>query len=121
MDKKILIIDDNEQDRIIMKRFLNRSGYGNIMEAGSGEEGLERTKTERPDLVITDTMMPGIDGFEVCRKLREAYGAETPKIIILTGQVDAVDAVRARKEGADDYCVKTSDAHPLLEAVKKLF
>ena len=120
MDKKILIIDDNEQDRIIMKRFLAKSGYSNVVEAGSGEEGIEKTGAERPYLVITDTMMPGIDGFEVCRRLRQVHGPDNPKIIIMTGAVDAVDAVKARKEGADDYCVKTSDAQPLLEAVKKL-
>ena len=119
-DKKILIIDDNEQDRIIMRRFLKKAGYDNILEASSGEEGLEKAESENPDIIITDTMMPGIDGFEVCNRIRSSKGKDYPKIIIMTGAIDAVDAVRAKKEGADDYCVKTSDAGPIVEAVKKL-
>jgi len=120
MKKKILVIEDNEQDRIIIKRFLNKAGYEEISMAETGEEGLKKADSEKPDLVISDTLLPGIDGFEVCKRIREAQGATTPKIIIMTGTIDAVDAVKARKSGADDYCAKTSDFSALLEAVKKL-
>lgn len=118
--KKILIIEDNEQDRKIMKRFLNEAGFEEILFAESGEEGLNKAKSEKPDLVILDTLLPGMDGFQTCRQIREAHGPTTPKIIVTTGSVDAVDAVKARKAGADDYCAKTSDYLPLIEAVKKL-
>jgi len=120
MGKKILVIDDNEQDRMIIKRFLKKAGYEDITTAESGEEGIEKAAKESPDLVITDTMLPGLNGFEVCQKIREAHGTDTPKIIIMTGMIDAVDAVKARKMGADDYCVKTADFAPMIEAVKKL-
>ncbi len=76
--------------------------------------------SENPDLVITDTNMPGIDGFETCRQIRDAGSKDNPKIIVTTGAIDAVDAVEARKAGADDYCVKTSDAAQLIVAVKNL-
>lgn len=118
--KKILVIDDNEQDRRIIKRVLSKAGYENIILAETGEEGVEKAKTEKPDLVITDTLMPGIDGFEVCRKIREAHGQNKPKIIIITGTIDAVDAVGAKKAGADDYCAKTSDYTSLIDAAGKL-
>ena len=120
MGKKILIVDDNEQDRKIIQRFLDRSGYKDIFTAPTGEEGVKTAKAKKPDLVILDTVLPGIDGFEVCRRIREALGKTTPKIIIMTGSIDAVDAVKARTMGADDYCVKTSDYKPLLDAVKRL-
>ena len=120
MGKKILIIDDTDTDRKIVIRYLNRAGHDNIITAGTGEEGVEKAASEKPDLVITDTNMPGIDGFETCRKIREASGKVTPKIIVTTGAIDAVDAIKARKAGADDYCVKTSDCSQLLTAVKNL-
>ena len=120
MGKKILLIDDNEQDMKIMARFLKKAGYEDLVTAVTGEEGVEKSKAESPDLVVSDTVLPGIDGFEVCRKIREAQGDETPKIIIVTGAIDAVNAVKAKMLGANDYCAKTSDCVPLLEAIDKL-
>jgi DNA-binding response OmpR family regulator len=120
MDKKILIIDDNAQDRMIIKRFLNKAGYEEILMSESGEEGLKIAESEKPDLAIIDTMLPGMNGFDVCSRIRETQGQAVPKIIIMTGMIDAVDAVKAKRVGADDYCVKTSDGSSLIEAVKKL-
>jgi twitching motility two-component system response regulator PilH len=120
MGKRILIIEDNADDLLIIENYLARSGYNEIITAGDAAEGVKKAKEENPDLVISDTLLPGSNGFEVCRQIREIYGQERPKIIIMTGSIDAVDAVKARKVGADDYCAKTSDCAPLLEAVKKL-
>ena len=120
MVKKILIIDDTDSDRKIVTRFLNKAGYENIVIAETGEQGVTMAASEEPDLVITDTMMPGIDGFETCRQIREAHDQDAMKIIVMTGAIDAVDAVKARKAGANDYCVKTSDSMQLIAAVKNL-
>lgn len=120
MGKKILIIDDSPQDRKIIERFLRKGGYDDIILAETGEDGVEKAKSEKPDLVVSDTILPGIDGFEVCRQIREFSGPDTPKVVIITGAIDAVNAVKAKKMGADDYCAKTSDAAPILQAVKKL-
>ena len=120
MGKKMLIIDDNKQDRMIAQRFLNKAGFQQILMAETGEEGLKKVESDKPDLIIIDTLLPGINGFEVCHQIRETHSPTNPKIIIMTGSIDAVDAVEARKAGADDYCVKTSDGSPLIEAVKKL-
>jgi two-component system, chemotaxis family, response regulator PixH len=117
---KILIIEDTEDDLIIIKRYFAYAGYDDIITADTAEEGIRKAVDEKPDLVISDTLLPGSNGFEVCRQIRERYGAAPLKIIIMTGSIDAVDAVKARKAGADDYCVKTSDCAPLLEAVKKI-
>lgn len=120
MAKKILIIDDTEVDRKIMKRFLSKAGYDDVLLAETGEAGVAMTDSEKPDLVITDTMMPGMDGFETCRRIREKHDREAVKIIVMTGAIDAVDAIKARKAGADDYCVKTSDPAQIMTAVQSL-
>ena len=120
MGQKILVIDDTDSDRKIVSRYLTKAGYTNILFAENGEQGVEMASSENPDLVITDTNMPGIDGFETCKQIREAHGREAIKIIVTTGAIDAVDAIKARKSGADDYCVKTTDAMQLVAAVKTL-
>lgn len=120
MAKKILVIEDSELDRKALTRFLNRAGFENLVFAVNGGEGIRKAKEETPDLVLLDTILPGMDGFEVCHMIRGACGPTTPKIIMMTGAVEAVDAVKAKEMGADDYCAKTSDFAPLLEIVTKL-
>jgi len=120
MVKKILIIDDNDQDQKIMNRYLKEEGFEDVLFAHNGGEGIEKARSEKPDLIVIDTLLPEMDGFEVCRKIREEDGISQVKIIIITGFIDAVDAVKARSVGADDYCVKTSDFSSLIEAVKSI-
>jgi len=117
---KILIVDDNESDRKLFKVFLQNAGFkGEILMATTGEESLEMIQPHAPDLVILDTRMPGIDGFETCRGIKAS--AQTPiKVIMVTGLVDAVDAGKAREAGADGYCVKTSDGANLIETIKEI-
>ena len=119
MAKKILIVDDQQNVRITMSKILVKKGY-DVIEAASGEEALEKVRTQRPNLVLLDTRMPGgLEGYEVCRQIKEVKGTDI-KVIIYTGYVDAVDAVKARKVGVDDYCAKTGDFLHLLEAIEKL-
>lgn len=119
MQKRILIIDDNEQDIKIMKRFLNKAGFSDIHNALTGEQGLVKFKKLKPALIILDTILPDMIGFDVCSQLRKQNAGEDLKIIMMTGMIDAVDAVKARRAGADDYCVKTADCSALIEAVRK--
>ncbi|MBN1913961.1 MAG: response regulator [Candidatus Omnitrophica bacterium] len=120
MGKKILIVEDNDDDLFIIKRYLSGAGYNEVVVARDVKEGLDKAEQEKPDLVISDTLLPDGNGFEVCQRVRQKHGAENPKIIIMTGSIDAVDAVKARKMGADDYCAKTSDCGIIMDAVKKL-
>lgn len=120
MNKKVLIIDDNEQDRKIAERCLKKMGCSDITMAVNGQEGLEKAASENPELVILDTVLPDTLGFAVCRKIKDSKGAQAPKVIMMTGTVDAVDAVQARQAGVDDYCVKTPDCIPLMEALNNL-
>jgi len=120
MATKVLVIDDNEQDRKIAERYLKKSGYSEIVMAVNGQEGLTKVDSDNPGLVILDTVLPDTLGFDVCRKIKDSKGSQAPVVIMMTGTVDAVDAVRARQSGADDYCVKTADGGPLLAALKNL-
>lgn len=120
MGKRILVIDDNENDLLIMERCFNKAGYDALITAKDPAEGIRKAMEEKPDLVITDTLLPQTNGFEVCRQIRSSSGQNGPKIIIVTGSIDAVDAMKARQSGADDYCAKTSNCANIIEAVKKL-
>jgi len=119
-NKKILIIDDDDQDRKIITRFLKKAGYENIVLAATGGEGIKMVEAEKPFLIILDTVLPDIIGFEVCEKIREIEGAGTSKIIMQTGSINAVDALRAKEAGVDEYCVKTIDCSQLDEAMKRI-
>jgi len=119
MTAKLLIIEDNEQDQKIMKKILARSGFEDTSVASDGEKGVVLAEREKPDIILVDTVLPGKDGFEVCRELTQVRKV-TAKVIMMTGRIDAVDADKARAMGAEDYCVKTSDFHALVSSVKKI-
>jgi len=119
MRKKILIIDDDEVDRMSIARLLGDEMF-EFSEAINGEDGIKKAEEVMPDIVIVDTNLGlGIDGFETCQKIKQIDGIET-KIIVTTGNIDAVDAIKARKMGADDYCVKVTENKELLEVVNQL-
>ena len=99
----ILVIDDEDAVQRLVRFPLEREGY-RVLGAMSGEEGLRLVEAERPDLVLLDLMLPGMDGIEVCRRLR-VLSATLP-IIMLTARDDEVDKVLGLEIGADDYVTK---------------
>ena len=116
---KILITDDNPGDRRLMREALSEVAVAfEVQEAETGEEAVDKARAWKPDLVILDTNLPGIDGFETCRQIKAISGISL-KVIMLTGVVDAVDAGKAREAGADGYTVKTSDYQYYLERVRQ--
>ncbi|MFH1771197.1 MAG: response regulator [Candidatus Omnitrophota bacterium] len=120
MGKKILVIEDSPTTIGVIKAVLSKDGY-EVSAVESGEEGIKKINEEKFDLIISDTVLGGIDGFELCRRARNTENSKDSKIIVMTGSIDAVDAVRARKSGADDYCVKTKDFTHLKEIIKRIF
>ncbi|MEU3648051.1 response regulator transcription factor [Lentzea sp. NPDC034063] len=98
----ILLIEDDPLVRRGMELALNRLGHG-VRTASTGEEGLREFRSSTPDLVVLDLMLPGIDGFEVCRQIRA--GGDVP-VIMLTARGDDFDVVGGLAAGADDYVVK---------------
>lgn len=115
--KKILVIEDSMTVGQMLQSLLEDEGYEVII-AENGERGVESTKADKPDLVIIDTVLPGIDGCQTCQQIK-ASADYAVKVIVITGNVNAVDAGKARKAGADAYCVKTSDFSLLLETIKE--
>lgn len=116
MKERILIIDDDEPITIALRRALAFEGY-TVDVALDGEDGLRQARDTAPDLVILDILMPGIDGFEVCRRLRA--GDDTP-ILMLTARDEVADRVRGLDAGADDYLVKPFAPDELLARVRAL-
>jgi len=115
MAKKILIVDDSPLQLEEMKDAVVKAGF-DVVTAADGKEGLEKAKSIQPDLVVLDTVLPESDGFEVCRKIKEECDP-SPKVIIVTGSIDAVDASKAQKSGSDGYTVKTSDLSELVNEI----
>ncbi|MBB5893682.1 response regulator transcription factor [Kutzneria kofuensis] len=99
---RVLLIEDDRAVREGLQLALRRQGH-TIHAAESGEEGLTRLRAEAPDIVVLDLMLPGIDGFEVCRRIRAS--GDVP-IIMLTARSDDFDIVGGLEAGADDYVVK---------------
>ena len=117
MAKKILIVDD-EQDILDLLTFnLKREGY-KILTAADGDSALALARSAQPDLIILDVMLPGRDGWEVLRELRQDKEIRTLSVIFLTAKDSEVDEVVGLELGADDYIVKPISMHKLLARVK---
>jgi two-component system, OmpR family, KDP operon response regulator KdpE len=111
---RILVIDDEPQIRRALRAGLERNGYA-VSLAASGEEGLDQAALQPPDLVILDLAMPGMDGFEVCRQLREWSKAP---IVVLSVREGETDKIRALDLGADDYLTKPFSLGELLARLR---
>src|SRR5574337_43064 len=104
-DAHILIIDDDALTRTLAGEALREAGF-NVVEAESGEAGLAAFEAQRPDLVLLDVVMPGLDGFEVCRRLRAHPRLGHVPIIMLTGLEDTESIEKAYDSGATDFISK---------------
>jgi len=116
---KILVVDDELHIRNILKFQLEKNGYLVIL-AENGEEALQMVRKESPDLVILDLMMPKMDGFEVCKRIRENYQTTQIPIIMLTAKSDLPDRLKGLKDGANDYLIKPYSNEELLLRVQNV-
>jgi DNA-binding response OmpR family regulator len=117
--KKILIIEDSITIMKALTVLLENKGF-ETLSAENGELGVELAMNGHPDLIVLDTVLPGIDGFEVCRTIKLRLQDKAPKIIVMTGDIRAVNSAQAREAGADEYVAKTSDFSSLFSAINKL-
>jgi twitching motility two-component system response regulator PilH len=116
---KILIVDDSPTEQYVLTQHLQNAGYQTVT-ADDGEEGLAKAKIEKPDLVLMDVVMPGLNGFQATRKLkRDQATAQIPVIIVTTKDQDT-DREWGLRQGASDYLVKPVDEARLLEKVGQL-
>lgn len=114
--KKILIIDDTELMVKLISDILSRAGY-EVVSASNGIDGINKVRTEKPDLVILDVVMPEMDGFEACKILREDESNNLMPIIILTAQDAEDDKLEGLELGADDYITKPFNPRELVSRV----
>jgi len=112
--EKVLIIDDEELATRLLQIVLERKGY-EVIVAYRAEEGLRQAYSHQPDIILLDIMMPDMDGWEVCRRLREL--SDVP-IIFLTAKSDTRDVVRGLEMGANDYVVKPYENDELVARIK---
>ena len=115
MGKTVLIVEDEQNIVDILAFNLSREGY-DTMEAYDGTTGLQLAMEHNPDLILLDLMLPGMNGFEVCRKIRET-GSSIP-ILMLTAREEETDKVMGLELGADDYITKPFSMRELLARVK---
>ncbi|HUC91773.1 MAG TPA: response regulator transcription factor [Paenibacillus sp.] len=116
MSANILIIDDDKTISTMIRRGLTYEGY-DVRVAGNGKEGLHQVLDHEPDLIVLDIMMPGIDGLEVCKRLRKDSGIP---ILMVTGRDSIADRVEGLETGADDYLVKPFAFEELAARIKAL-
>lgn len=112
----ILVIDDDEKITALLRRTLKFEGF-RVSVANNGLQGLSMLKEDQPDLVVLDLMLPGMDGFQVCREIR---AASTIPILMLTAKDEIKDRVKGLNIGADDYLVKPFALEELLARIKAL-
>ena len=112
-----MLVEDEESIRKFVKINLEREGYI-IFEAGSGEDGIEIARNERPDIVVLDIMLPGIDGFEVCKTLRGEF--PSLGIIMLTAKAEDYDKIMGLQYGTDDYLTKPFNPTELTLRIKSI-
>ena len=115
---KILVVEDDTTIRTLLGLALQCVGYADVAMAGRGDDGLEAAKRERPDLVLLDVMLPGLDGFTVARRIRETPALAATRIVMLTARTEPEDVCRGLEAGADDYVTKPFDRQVLLARVK---
>jgi CheY-like chemotaxis protein len=119
MAEKILVVDDDLDTLKLVGMMLQRQGY-NIVAAINGAQALSKVPAEKPDLILLDVMMPDIDGFEVCRRIRSDSAFASTPILMFTAKTQVDDKVQGFEAGADDYLPKPTHPAELLAHVKAL-
>ena len=118
MAKKILLVDDEPNITKLLSMRLKSSGY-EVLTASDGAEGLEKARSQNPDLIILDLMMPKMEGYEVCRLLKFDEKYKHIPIIISSAKSTDEDRHLGEKVGADDYLSKPYDPEDLLQKINK--
>lgn len=116
--ESIVVIEDDPAIRSILSVALKGAGFTIVKEAESGDEGLKLVKNLKPSLILLDLMLPGIDGFSVCKKIRENQETASTPIIMLTARSEEEDIVRGLECGADDYITKPFSRQVLMARIR---
>ena len=117
--KIVLVVDDSPTERHVLVELLTKNGYA-VITAESGEEGIEKAKTELPDLVLMDVVMPGLNGYQATRTLTRDEATKHIPIIVCTSKGQETDKIWGLRQGALDYLVKPVNGEELLSKIAAL-
>ncbi len=118
MARKILVVEDSPTQMQMVKSALQAGGY-NVLTAFNGEEGLEKARREHPELVLLDLVLPGKNGFQICRALKSSADTKDIPVILLTSKDQTSDRFWGMRQGADLYLTKPWKAEDLLAAIAR--
>jgi two-component system cell cycle response regulator DivK len=116
MSKRILVVEDQEDNRTILRDLLHSVGY-EVLEAVDGAEGVRMARAERPDLILMDIQMPGVDGYQATRAIKAEPALAAIPIIAVTSYALSGDEEKSRAAGCDDYVTKPFSPRALLAKV----
>lgn len=117
--KKILVVDDSPTERLALTELLTARGY-QVVTAENGEDAIARSKSETPDLILMDVVMPGMNGYQATRTISRAEDTRRIPIIMCTSKGQETDRIWGMRQGAFDYLVKPVDAAELLARIEAL-
>ena len=118
MSARILVVEDHEENRRIMRDLLTSAGY-EMIEAVTGEEGVTLAETQRPDLILMDIQLPGLDGYDATRRIKANPALRSIPIIAVTSYALSGDDVKAREAGCDAYVTKPFSPRVLLAKIRE--
>ncbi len=118
MSKRILVIEDQEDNRRIVRDLLTSAGY-DMIEAVTGEEGVTLAEAHRPDLILMDIQLPGLDGYEATRRIKANAALRQIPIIAVTSYALSGDDAKAREAGCDAYVTKPFSPRALLATIRE--
>ena len=118
MSRRILVVEDHEENRRIMRDLLTAAGY-EMIEALTGEEGIALAERQRPDLILMDIQLPGLDGYETTRRIKAQPALRAIPIIAVTSYALSGDDVKAREAGCDAYVTKPFSPRALLAKMRE--
>lgn len=117
--KKILIVDDSPTERFFYTQVLTKSGY-QVVAAENGEQGVQKAKSEMPDLIVMDVVMPGMNGYQACRTINRDDATKHIPVILCTSKDQETDKIWGLRQGAKAYLVKPVDQNELLQKISAL-
>ncbi len=117
--KNILIVDDSPTERFFATELLTKAGY-NVSTAESGEEGIAKAKAHKPDLILMDVVMPGLNGYQATRTLTRDEETKNIPVIVCTTKGQETDKIWGLRQGAADYVVKPVNPEELLKKIAAL-
>jgi len=117
--RTILVVEDSISELELISRYLQQGGY-TVIGATNAQDALDKVNTQRPDVVVTDLVMPGMSGYELCRALKNNPAMERVPVVVCSSKNQEIDRLWAMKQGADAYITKPFTQEDLLRSVKAM-